>query len=442
LFIENDLTFSTQFLIEEGKNIIIRDSIMNFSKRKTKWFNDKWWVSPINYLDDVQNSLDLPKQVFVRDSTIREGEETPGVYYKLEEKLKIVEKLEDIGIRHIDCGYVGKVQDQWNLANKIKELGIKLKTYCHLSSNPINWTDEITKALEAKIDVIGFGIVLTEWQLQLFTGDKSITPEVMIALIPSVLKRIKRLGGTAILDCVDATRAEIPVLIDAIEKGITNHAKMIMLYDTVGACNVSAISYLIKQLKPIIKDIPIGIHVHDDFGLGTASTIAAIEQGATYMDLVVNKLGDRAGNTSLEEVIIVLEMLYGIDTGIDLSKLYELSKLVEKLSGVPLPYNKPVVGRNTFIHESELHVMSALEKDKYWMCFTPYRPEVVGQKENVIFGPTTLHGDALKMKCEQMGFNNCDVFLEEIKDKVGIAVSKKKFLKEKELEDIIRQIID
>jgi len=414
---------------------------MNFSNRKTKWFNDKWWVSPINYLDDVRNSFNLSKQVFVRDSTIREGEETPGVYYTLEEKLKIVEKLEDIGIKHIDCGYIGKVQDQWNLAYKIKELGINLKTYCHLSSNPTNWTEEIKKALEAKIDIIGFGIVLTEWQLQLFTGDQKVTPEVMIALIPSVLKRIKRLGGTSILDCVDATRAEIPILIRAIEKGIKNHVEMIMLYDTVGACNVPASSYMIKQLKPIVKDIPIGIHVHDDFGLGTASTIAAIEQGATYMDLVVNKLGDRAGNTSLEEVVVVLEMLYGIDTGIDLSKLYDLSKFIEKISGVPLPYNKPVVGRNTFIHESELHVMSALEKDKYWMCFTPYRPEIVGQKENIIFGPTTLHGDAIRMKCEQMGFKSYDTFLDEIIAKVRSVINKKKFLDEKELENIIKQII-
>lgn len=414
---------------------------MNFSNRKTKWFNDKWWVSPINYLDDVRDSFNLSKHIFVRDSTIREGEETPGVYYTLEQKLKIVEKLEDIGVKHIDCGYIGIVQDQWNLAYKIKELGINLKTYCHLSSNPTNWTEEIKKALEAKVDIIGFGIVLTEWQLQLFTGDQKVTPEVMIALIPSVLKRIKRLGGTAILDCVDATRAEIPLLIRAIEKGIKNHVEMIMLYDTVGACNVPAISYMIKQLRPIVKDIPIGIHVHDDFGLGTASTISAIEQGATYMDLVVNKLGDRAGNTSLEEVIVVLEMLYGIDTGIDLSKLYDLSKFIEKISGVPLPYNKPVVGRNTFIHESELHVMSALEKDEHWMCFTPYRPEIVGQKEKIIFGPTTLHGDAIRMKCEQMGFKSYDTFLDEIKAKVRSIINKKKFLDEKELENIIKQII-
>ncbi|MFX1592514.1 MAG: hypothetical protein ACFFCL_07470 [Promethearchaeota archaeon] len=417
------------------------DSKMNFLHRKTKWFNDKWWVSPMNYLNEVTDSFNLPEKVFVRDSTIREGEETPGVSFKLEEKLKIAEKLEDIGVRHIDCGYIGKVKDQWNLANKIKELGINLKTYCHLSSNPTGWTEEIKKALEAKVDFVGFGIVLTDWQLQLFTGDKKISPEVMISLIPSVLKRIKRLGGVAILDCVDATRTEIPILIKAIEKSIKNGVEMIMLYDTVGACNVSAISYIIKQIKPIVKEIPIGIHVHDDFGLGTASTIAAIEQGATFMDLVVNKLGDRAGNTSFEEVIVALEMLYGMDTGIDLSKLYDLSKYIEKISGIPLPYNKPIVGRNTFLHESELHVMGALEKEKYWMCFTPYKPEVVGQEEKIIFGPTTLHGDAIRMKCQQMGIKNYTKYLDKILGKVHSIINKKKFIIEKELEKIIKQII-
>ncbi|MFX1575422.1 MAG: hypothetical protein ACFFB0_22025 [Promethearchaeota archaeon] len=410
-------------------------------KETTKWFNNKFWVSPLNYINDVRDSFELPKKVYVRDSTIREGEETPGVYYTLDQKVQIVEKLEEIGVEHIDCGYIGQVQDQWDLANQIKELGIKLKTYSHLSSNPSRWTEEIIKSLEAKIDYIGFGIVLTKWQLQLFTGDERINPDVMVAMIPSVLKRIKRMGAEAILDCVDATRSKISILNKAIEEGIKHGVKMIMLYDTVGACNIPAISYLIKQLKPIVKDIPIGIHVHDDFGLGTASTIAAVEQGATYMDLVVNKLGDRAGNTSFEEVVVALEMLYDVDTGINLSKLYNLSKFIENVTGVPLPYNKPIVGRNTFLHESELHVMSALEKDKFWMCFTPYKPEVVGQEEQIIFGPTTLHGDAIKMKCDQMGLKNYEDYLDEIMENIHSKIIKNKFITEYELERLIKNII-
>lgn len=410
-------------------------------EERTKWFNEKWWISPLNYIDEVRESFHLPNRVYVRDSTIREGEETPGVYYTLDQKIKIVEKLEELGVEHIDCGYIGQVQDQWDLANQIKELGMKLKTYSHLSSNPSRWTNEIKKSLEAKLDYIGFGIVLTKWQLRLFTGDENITPDVMISLIPAVLKRIRRLGGVAILDCVDATRSEFHILKKAIEIGIKHGVKMIMLYDTVGACNISAISYLIRQLRPIVKNIPIGIHIHDDFGLGTASTIAAVEQGATFMDLVVNKLGDRAGNTSFEEVIVALEMLYGVDTGIDLTKLYKMSKFVEKVSGVPLPYNKPVVGRNTFLHESELHVMSALEKEKFWMCFTPYRPEVVGQEEQVIFGPTTLHGDAIKMKCEQMGIKNYIDHIDEIITKVHSIITEKKFITETELEKTIKKIV-
>ncbi len=406
----------------------------------SKWFNEKWWISPFNYIDEVRDSFNLPERVYVRDSTIREGEETPGVYYTLDQKIKIAEKLEDIGVEHIDCGYIGQVQDQWDLANQIKERGIKLKTYSHLSSSPSRWSNEIKKSLEAKLDFIGFGVVLTNWQLQLFTGDEKVTPEVMISLIPSVLKRIKRLGGKAILDLVDATRSELAILKLAIEKGIKNGAKMVMLYDTVGACNVPAISYFIKELRAITKDIPIGIHIHDDFGLGTASTIAAVEQGASYMDLVVNKLGDRAGNTSFEEVIVALEMLYGVDTGIDLSKLFKLSKFVEKMSGVPLPYNKPVVGKNTFLHESELHVMSTIKKEKFWMCFTPYKPDVVGQEEQMIIGPTTLHGDAIKTKCEQMGIKNYKDLSNIILEKVRSLIIEKKFITERELEDLIKEI--
>ncbi|MFX1411031.1 MAG: hypothetical protein ACFFA6_11815 [Promethearchaeota archaeon] len=411
-------------------------------RENTNWFNKKWWVSPLNYSNDLRESFNLPKKVYVRDSTIREGEETPGVYYTLEQKIEIVEKLEELGVEHIDCGYIGQVQDQWDLANEIKERGIKLRTYSHLSSNPTRWTEEINRSLAAKIDLIGFGIVLTEWQLRLFTGRDQVTPDVMIGLIGPTLKKIRRLGGLAILDCVDATRSDINNLKRAIENGIKNGVKMIMLYDTVGACSVPAISYMIKELKKVAGEVPIGIHIHDDFGLGTASTISAVEQGVTYMDLVANKLGDRAGNTSLEEVIVALEMLYGVDTGIDLSKLFDFCKYIEAVSGVPLPYNKPIVGRNTFLHESELHVMSALEKEKFWMCFTPYRPEIVGQEENIIFGPTTLHGDAIKMKCKQMGFKNCEKFLTQIMQEVHSIISERKFVKEKELEDLIKKFIE
>ena len=272
-------------------------------------------------------------------------------------------------------------------------------------------------------------------------GIEEIKPEVMIAMIPTVLKRIKKLGGKAILDCVDATRSDLPTLVKAIERGIKHGVQMVMLYDTVGACNIPAISYLIKTLRPITREIPLGIHVHDDFGLGTASTIAAVEQGATFMDLVVNKLGDRAGNTSLEEVVVALEMLYGIDTGIDLSKLYDLSKLVEKLSRVPLPPNKPVVGSNTFVHESELHVMGALKKEKYWMCFTPYKPEVVGQSEKVIFGPTTLHGDAIKIKLQQMGHDTSQKQVNKILSTLQAIFKEKNYITEIELEGIIKKTI-
>ena len=134
--------------------------------KPTKWVNEKWWISSLNYNEDVVSNLNLPEKVFVRDSTIREGEETPGVYYTLDEKVSIVEKLEDIGIKHIDCGYIGKVKDQWALANRIKEIGLNLKTYSHLSSNPISWTEEIKRSLEAKVDFVGFGIGSGNSQIQ------------------------------------------------------------------------------------------------------------------------------------------------------------------------------------------------------------------------------------------------------------------------------------
>ena len=404
---------------------------------ENKWFTKDWWISPINFDENVLKDFNFPAKVYVRDSTIREGEETPGVFYTLDDKVEIVQKLEDVGIRDIDVGYIGKVQEQWDLANRMKEIGLKMKTYCHLSSNPESWDEEVPRALEAKCDYIGFGIVLTKWQLGLFTGDERITPEVMIGIMPTVLRRIKKHGGVAILDCVDATRSDLNVLKSGIKKGLKYGAKKVMLYDTVGACHPRAVSHIIKEVKSICGDIPLGIHIHDDFGLATASSIAAVEQGAEFMDLVVNQLGDRGGNASLEEVVVSLKILYGIDTGIDLSQLYELSKLVERKSGIKIPPNKPVVGYNTFLHESELHVMGSLKKDKYWMCFMPYQAALVGQKEQLIFGPTTLHGDAIRFKSEQLGFDDYKEHLDDIMTDLRKIIAEKKFVSEPEMDQII-----
>jgi len=236
---------------------------------------------------------------------------------------------------------------------------------------------------KAGIDHVGFGLPLADWQLDLFNLPPAST---VLKLLPSLIKTVKNKTGCGIVfDLVDATRTSIDILIQAVEIGIESGVELVILYDTVGAVFPNVFKYLVRTVKEITSSIPVGVHVHDDFGLATASICAGIEAGAEYADLVVNKLGDRAGNASLEETAVALELLYGVKTGLRLEKLFPLSKLVERISGVALPKNKPIVGFNTFLYESELHVLSVQDPDK-WRCFMPFHPKIVGRKANIIYG--------------------------------------------------------
>ncbi|MFX0099967.1 MAG: hypothetical protein ACFFCS_10315 [Candidatus Hodarchaeota archaeon] len=402
--------------------------------------NERVWISKLNFDEKLRESLHFspPEKVHVRDSTIREGEETPGVHYTTDQKLEIVKVLEEIGIGHLDCGYVGVVEEQWELASEIKKEGLKMKTHCHLSSNPSKYPVEFEKIQEAGIDYLGFGLPLPEWQLNLFNLPPA---RKLLKIVPGIFNGIrKKTTCKIILDLVDAARTDLDLLLEAVEIGSDAGVDLINLYDTVGGLFPAAMGYLVRKVKEKAGTTPVGAHVHDDFGLATASSCASVVAGAEYLDLVVNKLGDRAGNASLEETVVSLELLYGVKTGIKLEKLYELSKLVEKYSDVQLPVNKPVVGFNTFLHESELHVMGAQKGDS-WKCFTPFKPEIVGQEERIIFGPTTLHGDAIEIFAQAQGFDNLQVKeLEAIKQELRKIINKRKFATSDELREVIKRL--
>ncbi|GAB4326803.1 MAG: hypothetical protein Kow0069_33520 [Promethearchaeota archaeon] len=419
-------------------------------------FGDRAWVSPANFDEAFRkaHSPRLPKLVVVRDSTLREGEETPGVAFTLEEKLEIAEALEELGVRLVDVGYVGVVREHWELAAALKERGFHLETHCHLGTNPAKWAGELEKVADARIDSVGVGVVLNQWQLDLFAGNvggsraQRVTPQVMLELVRPTVRRVKRAGLNPHLDLVDATRTDPALLAAATSKALKAGASAVFVYDSVGACYPAAFRAILSPLVDLTAErgVPFGVHVHDDFGLATASTLAGVEEGATVVDLVANKLGDRAGNASLEEVVVALELLYGVDTGLRLNKLHDFCKLVERLSGVPLPPNKAVVGCNAFLHESELHARSVLEAaggggrpPPHWMCFTPYRPELVGQEERVVFGPTTLHGDALAALASSAGLTGWEASAGQVLDELRGIIARKKFATLEEVLGAIRR---
>jgi 2-isopropylmalate synthase len=186
---------------------------------------------------------------------------------------------------------------------------------------------------------------------------------------------------------MDATRSDLDYLIEVIQTATDAGADIVNIPDTVGVITPTAMKRLITELKDAV-DVPYDVHCHDDFGLATANSLAGIEAGAVQAQVSVNGIGERAGNTALEELVMSLESSYGVDTGIETEKLYEVSKLVERLSDVPLPGNKPIVGANAFAHESGIHAAGVIADSS---TFEPgiMTPEMVGQDRNLVMGKHT-----------------------------------------------------
>jgi len=193
----------------------------------------------------------------------------------------------------------------------------------------------------------------------------------------------KSYGVEVLFSAEDATRSDLSFLVEAYRTAIEAGADEINVPDTVGVMTPSRMAYLIRYLRERLPPVPMHVHCHDDFGMAVANTITAIENGADVAQVVVNNFGERAGNAALEEVVAAVHFLLGMRTNVQLEKLYELSQLVSKLFGVPIPPNKAVVGENAFSHEAGIHVHGVLNNP---FTYEPMRPEDVGNRRRIVLG--------------------------------------------------------
>jgi 2-isopropylmalate synthase len=196
---------------------------------------------------------------------------------------------------------------------------------------------------------------------------------------------VKAHGFTCEFSAEDATRSELPYLKQVLLKVQEAKADRFDVADTVGSITPPAMRYLIGQLKDVAR-IPIAVHCHNDFGLATANSLAAVEAGAGQVHATINGIGERAGNASLEEVVMGLHAFYGIRTGVDTTKLTHASKLVSRLTGVTVQPNKAIVGDNAFSHESGIHVHGILGSA---FTYEPVTPDMVGKERKIVVGKHT-----------------------------------------------------
>ena len=339
------------------------------------------------------------KSVFIRDSTLREGLELPGVELSLAKKLKIALMLEAMRIPEIEIGMPYGIRSCLPLAAAIKSRGLRIRTSALVLAYRANCREEIDVAAASGIDRVELLIPTSDTLLNLkdyYRIEKAGLPGLLRDGLAYAKTRRVEMG----LGFVDSTRTELDVLVGLMRVGQKAGADRVILYDTTGVATPQLMTAMVSGA--IRKcSLPIVVHCHNDFGLATANTLAGLAAGAAAADVVTNGLGDRGGNAALEEVVLALEILHGVRTGIGLEKMTALSRLVESLTGIRKCRVKPVVGEFTFLHSPVMHIRNAASGNR--RGFEPFAPEAIGAVRKFAFTLPVDYTDALEPFCRKLG---------------------------------------
>ena len=374
---------------------------------------------------------DISKQdrVLIFDTTLRDGEQSPGATMTHDEKIEIAEMLDEMGVDIIEAGFPIASEGDFTAVRDIAK-NSRNSRICGLARANFADIDRCWDAVKhAELNRIHTFIGTSE----LHRAIPNLTMDEMADKIHETVSHARNLCDDVQWSPMDATRTEWDYLCRVIEIAIKAGASTINIPDTVGYTAPMESAELIKKLietVPGADDVIFATHCHNDLGMATANSLAAVAGGARQIECTINCLGERAGNTALEEVVIALKVRNDImpwDTGIDTTKLMAISRRVATVSGFPVQFNKAIVGKNAFAHESGIHQDGMLKNKE---TFEIMRPEDVGLSGTSL--PLGKHSGraALRDKLEQLGFEVGDNQLKDV------------FVRFKDLADRKKEVFD
>jgi 2-isopropylmalate synthase len=373
----------------------------------------------------------LNKKITIFDTTLRDGEQTPGVSLTNDQKLKIARQLDKLGVDVVEAGFPISSDGDKLAVRAIANEGLCLDV-CGLARV---LQKDLDACLDTGVDMIHTFVSTSEIQ-RIHTIKKS--KEEVLSMAVDAVQYIKDHGVKCMFSAMDATRTELDYLIQVYKAVEETGCDIINIPDTVGIMSPSRMYQLVSEVSKNIK-IPIDVHCHNDFGIAVANSLMAVEAGASQIQVTVNGIGERAGNANLAEVVMCLQSIYGAKTNIKTEYLLETSKMVEKYTGIHLPPNTPIVGENAFAHESGIHTHGVLTKAD---TFEPgiMTPEMVGHKRRIVLGKHAGK-HAVKKSLEEAGIQTTEEQLDEIVKRIKAIADKGKRICDADLHAVASDVL-
>ena len=387
---------------------------------------DQIWVSELNARPEIRSAF--PKaSVRFYDTTLRDGEQTVGVVLSPQQKLEIARHLDALGVSRIEAGFPRVSAEDGEAIQLMQAAGLKAELWGFSRSVKADVEELIRLGLRFSV----IEAPTSDIKLKAY----GITRDEVLRRVSEAISFAKQNAITVAFFAVDGTRTDLEFLRRVYSAALEAGASEIVVVDTIGACGPEAVEFLVRKTREWVgPQVPVHFHGHNDFGMATACAVAAVRGGASWIQGTINGMGERAGNADICEIALALRCLYDVPVVLDLTKVREVSEVVQKAGGYALEAWKPLVGQNLFMRESgavasQFHIPEAIE---------PYSSELVSAQRHIVLGKKSGL-DSIDLKAKELGL----AFPQDQRAPILAAVKKRAIAKRGLLtDDEFRQIID
>jgi isopropylmalate/homocitrate/citramalate synthase len=387
---------------------------------------DQIWVSELNARKEIRSAFPNGAVRFY-DTTLRDGEQTVGVVLSPQQKLEIARHLDALGVSRIEAGFPRVSAEDGEAIRLMQAAGLKAELWGFSRAVKADVEELVRLGLRASV----IEAPTSDIKLKAY----GITRDEVLRRVSEAISFAKQNGITAAFFAVDGTRTDLEFLRKIYTTALEAGAAEIVVVDTIGACGPEAVEFLVRQTREWVgPHVPIHFHGHNDFGMATACAVAAVRGGASWIQGTINGMGERAGNADICEIALALRCLYDVPVVLDLTKVREVSEIVQKAGGYTVEAWKPLVGQNLFMRESgavasQFHIPEAIE---------PYSSKLVNAERHIVLGKKSGL-DSVDLKAKELGIT----FPEDQRAPILAAVKKRAIAKRGLLSDEeFRQIVD